>query len=641
MHRFHHKQFLSAALAATALLIFSLLLTLTYRYDNKYTAGPPYGENGVITLTEDDLHSPVFLVDGWLLDGQEVFIGQYSNFSYLPGHSSPFGAGTYSLTLHYEGTPQTLLMEIPVIFTEFTLYINGTPTASGSSETQVTVPVGGQDTLITLETYNADHYYSGLTYPPAMGTAPVIGQMFFIRTLIYTAIVFSGLTLAIFSMALWLSKYRSRMFFHFGLLCLAFSVNCAHPLMGQWGLSGRLWYALEDVSWLFVLAETVFLAALAAHQDNKKWFRLVLRPATLCFCLLAIISVLFIIPANGGWIGCYGALVDGYRITLWGILAILAGMGIYQKAAQTATERSETVETYGAPYLLGAAGIVGISILVDVLDSNLFEPIYGLWQNEYAGVLMVMLFGVMMVQRIRALQRESRQLQALSLQYRFAEESASQMRQSARQLRTMKHELNHHIEAMSALFANGDLPRLDEYLSGLRSAKNALPALSYSENFLVNAILTSYLEPARQKGITVDCHVLVPEQIPVSDAELCTLLSNILQNAVEACTKIMEPASQSIHTEPADHKECPLPMTPFIRFEMTLRDQLLTFTCINTSAGGDSFGPFPTTKSDQENHGLGLSAITRIVQKHKGTVSTVKKDGCFTVRGVLPLPLHE
>ncbi|WP_343208415.1 sensor histidine kinase [Anaerolentibacter hominis] len=609
MQRFHKKQFLSLAAVLAALVLFLLLLNQVYYKDNKYTAGPPYGENGVFAFTEADLNRPLYLIDGWNLNGNEVFIGQYSNFSYLPDGKSPFGTGTYSLTLRYDGEPCTLLLEIPDIFTEYVLFINGRMAAGGGTA-QVSVPVGNGDTNLKFITENQGHYYSGLTYPPALGTDQVIGRLFFIRTLLYAAVCFSTLTLALFSAVLWLSRYRDKLFLHFGLLCLAFSVHCAHPLIWQSGLSGRLWYALEDISWLFVLAQAIHLAAVSAGLGQAKWYRRLIRPAALAACLFAAVSILIIIPADGSFIGFYGGFVDGYKVVSWLFLALCAGIGLFWNGTGTGS------------FLLGAAGILGVSLLIDVFDSNQYEPIYGLWQNEYAGLLMVLLFAGLMVRRILFLLRESRELQALSIQYRFAEESAARMRSSAEQIHAMKHELNHHIEALAALCEEGCLPRIKEYIAELRTEKDALPVLAYSNHFLVNAMLTGYLEPARRKGIQINCRVLIPEELPLPDAELCTLLSNILQNAAEACASLPEGS------------------TPFIRFEMTLKGNLLSFLCANAAPPGSGEGLLPTTKKDKENHGFGLSAISRITEKYNGTVNMSKEGGVFTLRGVLSMPVR-
>lgn len=72
--------------------------------------------------------------------------------------------------------------------------------------------------------------------------------------------------------------------------------------------------------------------------------------------------------------------------------------------------------------------------------------------------------------------------------------------------------------------------------------KEELPQLYYTENFLVNAILSGRLGPAGNAGIRIECEVRVPENLPIADADLCMLLSNLLDNAVEACERL--PARQ-------------------------------------------------------------------------------------------------
>lgn len=590
------------------LALFALLLALVYRFDNKYTAGPPYGGDGVFAFTEDDLQKPLFLIDGWELNGQEVFIGQYSNFSFLPGGVSPFGTGDYRLTLRYDGAPTALLLEIPPIFTEYTLLVDGAPAASTGSGAAVAVPVGEGDTVLELHTVNRSHYYSGLTYPAAIGTAAVMNRLFFVRTLVYAALCVAALTLALFSLILWLSRSRDALFFHFGVLCLAFAVHCLHPFVWQlWGYSA-LWYAVEDVSWLLVLAQAAALGALCADLERRSWYRRLVRPLTLLLCLFCFCTVLFIIPKAGNFVNFYGALIDWYKLAVWAWLAACAAFGLVRDTGWTSF------------FVLSACGVLGVSLLAGIGDSNAFEPIYGAWQNEYAGFALVLLFGGLMVRRNAQLLRESAELQSVRLQNRFAAESAAQTRASIAQVRGLKHELRHHVETLEALYSDGDYARLGEYLTQLSEEKDALPQIYYAGNFLVNAILAGRLGPARERGIRVTCRAGVPEELPIADADLCTLLANLLDNAVDACERL------------------PLDADRFIELSMEVRQELLLITCANSAPprGVDAAG-FPTSKPDPDSHGLGIPAMRRVAEKYDGVLEASQSGGVFTLRAVLHL----
>lgn len=112
------------------------------------------------------------------------------------------------------------------------------------------------------------------------------------------------------------------------------------------------------------------------------------------------------------------------------------------------------------------------------------------------GPALVLAFGGLMVRRNARLLRESAELQAMKLQNRFAADSAAQMRGAIEQARALKHELRHHVETMTAFYQAEEYVRLGAYLAELDRQKEELPQLYYTENFLVNAILSG----ARPRG---------------------------------------------------------------------------------------------------------------------------------------------
>lgn len=134
--------------------LLAFVFAMLYRYGNKYTAGPPYGKEGLFQFTEAQLNQgrPLFLIDGWeiypdvLLSPGEIseqddylvtFIGQYSNYTHIGQSPSPFGKAAYRMKLLYEGAEQGVVLEIPEIFTEYTLWINGRKFASTGDTTIV------------------------------------------------------------------------------------------------------------------------------------------------------------------------------------------------------------------------------------------------------------------------------------------------------------------------------------------------------------------------------------------------------------------------------------------------------------------------------------------------------------------------
>lgn len=439
-----------------------------------------------------------------------------------------------------------------------------------------------------------------------------MNRLFLIRTLIYAILCVTALTLACFSLMLWISRARDALFRQFGILCLAFAVHCLHPFIWQLFGYSTLWYAAEDASWLLVLAQAAALGALCTGLERKVWYRRGLRPLTIIFCFFCLCSVLFIIPEAAKFVNFYGEIIDWYKRFIWLWLAFCAAAGLSRRPGWTSF------------FILSACGVLGASLLASMGDSNTFEPIYGAWQNEYAGFVLVLLFGGLMVRRNAKLLQESAQLQSVKLQNRFAVESAVQTRASIAQVRSLKHELRHHVETLEALYAARNYARLGEYLTQLDKEKEALPQLYYAENFLVNAILTGRLGPAQEHGIRVECRANVPEDLSIADSDLCTLLSNLLDNAVEACERLTD----------SDDR--------LIKLTLEVRQELFLLTCVNSTPlqqhNKGNGGRFTTSKSDRDNHGLGIPAMRRTAEKYDGVLEVFQTGGIFTLKAVLHLP---
>ncbi len=389
----------------TVLVILGVLLAAwvffgaLYQYDNKYTNDQPAGRDGVLTVTETDLLHPLFLIDGWKLsvDGGETldtFIGQYSNFSFVPGGSSPFGTAEYRLVLHCEGEPQILTLELPEIFTDYTLRIDGKIRAVRGSGTQVEFPAE-EETELVLRTENHSHYYSGLTYPPALGIPSVIDRLALLRSLFYAALIISSVTLSLFSLILWSTRQRDPLFFHFGLLCLAVAVQGLHPFVWQLGGSGPLSYALEDAARLLTWAEAAAISTVVAGWHETTWFRRGAYPFLLTAAAACFMFVTVIIPGSGGAVNPYGMAMDGYRMLCWLYLAVCAGVGAVRSPDPA------------AEFTLAGCSVLGFSLFANLLDNNYFEPIHTGWQSEWANFLLVLIFAGLMIWRNAAILKEN------------------------------------------------------------------------------------------------------------------------------------------------------------------------------------------------------------------------------------------
>lgn len=598
-----------------AILLFAgSIFALTYYYDNKYIAPPPYGEEGVFSFNDDSLTRPLSLVDGWhvAVDGAnetETFIGQYSNFSFIPGSPSSFGQAVYTLTLNYVGsdTQRALVLLLPEVFGNYELLVDNRVVAQSGDGPNVGLIVG-QETQLKLVVSNDAYYYSGLTYPPVLGTAESIGSVQFVNTAASCVLVLVPLVAAVASFAVRRRGGGDKLMRDFAVLCAAFALAGAHGLVWQLGISDLWWYALEDASWVCVLITAVAVAARAAGVWEVLSPRRSTRVMSFLFWMLPALSfvwVALIIPPYPASIGLYGMFQTGARILCWALLVACAAVSVRRQSAD-------------AHFVLAACVVMGTALLANLLDNNAYEPLYGLWQQEYAGLMLVAVFGWMLIARVRRLRAARERVRDLEVQVRSAQESLTHLQQGELALRAAQHDMRHHLNALKRFAEEGEWERGSAYLDDLLLTQNAQPPLRYTQNLVVNAVMAAYLAPAQKKGVQVYHDIDIPESLALKDTEVVVLLSNLLSNATEAGERALSEGVSEV----------------YVRLFLRVEGDQLVIRCENTAPIQVNFES--TSKPDKQMHGFGLSTMTHLAESHGGMLAYEIQGGVATVRIVVP-----
>ena len=123
---------------------------------------------------------------------------------------------------------------------------------------------------------------------------------------------------------------------------------------------------------------------------------------------------------------------------------------------------------------------------------------------------------------------------ALSLELNAAEEQLALWEEAQSQPAIYRHDMRHHLTAINAFLAEGDLRQAEDYIQKVCGGIETVTPRRFCENRLVDLICSSFANRAEQRGVRLTVEAGLPEALSLSDTEVCALLSNGLKNALNA-----------------------------------------------------------------------------------------------------------
>ena len=230
-----------------------------------------------------------------------------------------------------------------------------------------------------------------------------------------------------------------------------------------------------------------------------------------------------------------------------------------------------------------------------------------------AALLVTVLY--LLVRILRLARETNALLQQMALQKEYAESAIT----DDEALRQFRHDYRNHMLVVGALLDSGNLDEARRYLAAMQEPLQNTMQTIKSGNFVADTILNYKAQSAAQNRTALHFTGSVPAEGIRSD-DLCTIFSNLLDNALEACRDGGEEARDII-----------------VEAKTAQGNFLLAITN-PTKNEALSDGVRKTTKADRRNHGFGLKNVERAVKRYDGTLQTRVQDGMFCADVLLRLP---
>ncbi|MCI9148411.1 MAG: GHKL domain-containing protein [Hungatella sp.] len=190
--------------------------------------------------------------------------------------------------------------------------------------------------------------------------------------------------------------------------------------------------------------------------------------------------------------------------------------------------------------------------------------------------------------------------QQAEIQKAYVQEAALRHKQT----RAFRHDIKNHLMVLERLLGDNQVEEAKSYLSELKEASKDLSAGICTGNAAVDALLNSKLSLAGQEGIKVECDIKIPGDTHIKDMEWCILLSNGIDNAINACKKVPKPKR-------------------YLRIESKRKGNFYLITMENSCH--EEIRQLP-------RDGIGLSNIRAVVEAYHGRVESGVSEGIYRLK---------
>jgi len=232
--------------------------------------------------------------------------------------------------------------------------------------------------------------------------------------------------------------------------------------------------------------------------------------------------------------------------------------------------------------------------------------------------LLINIIIFVLYERIQKEAEKNYMLLAKQNQYELTEQHNNQIIQTYSTMREWRHDYINHMSLIMQFLKDSDITKAENYLENLDEKIKSSVATVSTGNYIVDAILSAKLAMAESFNITFEYNIFLPQELEITDTDLCSALSNLLDNAIEACRKLENGR--------------------YINLEMMVIKNQLHIGVVNSTNGEykKESGIFKTTKQGGL-HGIGMSNIKSIVEKYEGIYNITADDNSFTTKIAIPL----
>lgn len=369
----------------------------------------------------------------------------------------------------------------------------------------------------------------------------------------------------------------------------------------------------------------VWPALLGLFCSRKKVYNIfMIFPTVFIYSMLSVFSVYMVklvMDIQETYIaGIEGLSAVGIAVDLL-LLAFLGGTFFYCRRKRIDLRLTLAEIMFFMVYFLYSVFVVFVLTIFKMYLTESARVIAGTILLLFTAVILMAYWLYLILRRKnRMLKREIHETeQLLRTQLSYTESSAEKQEE----LGILRHDLKNHLQVIEELCAGRNLTEAEKYVRGLLDK----PALERQLKITGNSVADIVLSVKREEAAKAGVEFLVESQgrlLPfMEDVDVCTLLTNLLDNALEAAGKADK---GTVSVEYVPHRNfCTLVIANTVKEQITIRN--------NRIMGKRRY----TGKENRSAHGYGLQSVEQIVKKYGGEYCLSCDERVFTAKVILPV----
>lgn len=382
-----------------------------------------------------------------------------------------------------------------------------------------------------------------------------------------------------------------------------------------WTIAGSSYHWFPEAPLKFFLQISIIIYFLFLYEDNlgKRLFYVLFSLLIYTICeLLVIFFMSTFFGANSSTLSSssieHGIAVFWAEFIFW----LLVEIFIHYKSSNPSPFDGFFTELL----LILCIDIAFMCVISSLFYyDNLFLTTATAINLALCSVALISMISVFTLYKVTKKSRETMETNLKLQQIEMENKLTENLEDVVNNLRSLRHDMNNHMGILQGLLSLGESQEALDYLNSISSELSVANQFVFVENKVLSVLINSKINKATTLGIPIETDILVND-FPLNDKDLCALIGNILENAIEAA-------------EHAKH--------PHITFSMKKENQQFYVQCENTFLVTPILqnGEFLTTKENKKYHGIGIKNIKSIVETYHGrTIFSV--DDLFHILIVIP-----